>query len=231
MRWIAFVTIMILGGCVWTGCGMITPTTEVRGGQSFGSPYFELKSTKDESVSLNKATYNPETKEIEIEGLEINSASSPVIRENVQQMLAFVEQQRAANEGISIAMTGIANILSSLVPMVDKLSETLKGSIISVDTPYGGGSATLGSATTSATTETDISKISVVEIGNKMEALGRKMALLEMMIAVSNNDSLDSAAKAIIINQANVLMRAPSVNQVDPSTTQPAYEPSTTPID
>ena len=70
-------------------------------------------------------SYDPATGKFTIEKLVISNKSSPVIEANVQQMLAFAEQQRAANEGITAAFDGIAQTVSSLTPIVGELRQAV----------------------------------------------------------------------------------------------------------
>lgn len=73
------------------GCAFITPTTELSG------PGWHFVDTKDNDIEF---VGNFESGKFIIEKLTISNKSSPVIEANVQQMLALVEQQKAANEGI-----------------------------------------------------------------------------------------------------------------------------------
>lgn len=93
------------------GCAFITPTTELSG------PGWSFRDTKDNDIDL-VASYDPETKSFKIEKLIISNKSSPVIEANVQQMLAFVEQQKAANEGIKAAFEGITSTINQLKALI-----------------------------------------------------------------------------------------------------------------
>jgi len=100
------------------GCAFIKPTTELQG------PGWRFTDTKDNDIDL-VCSYDPDTHAFKIEKLVISNKSSPVIEANVQQMLAFVEQQKAANEGIKAAFAGIAETVGSLVPIVQEMRQAL----------------------------------------------------------------------------------------------------------
>jgi len=106
-----------LGSCI-TGCAMITPHTQV--GFDPVSRTVTFYDSKDNSIIVKNMTYDPEGG-FTLEELTIDNKSTPVIEANVQQMLAFVEQQKAANEGIIAFMGGLANIVGQLTPLVGNL--------------------------------------------------------------------------------------------------------------
>ncbi len=129
--------VVILGGCVLTGCAFIKPTTQLKAG-IFG---FEFYDTKDNDVVVKGAHFNPETKEFTVDELTVANKSSPVIEANIAQMMAFVEQQHAANEGIKAAFDGLAQMTGLITRMAETI---LPGSGLSVDTAIGGGKAHIG---------------------------------------------------------------------------------------
>ena len=142
-RLISLATIvLILGGCVLSGCAYNKPTTELSA-SAFGG--FKFYDSKDNDIIVKGAEFNPETKQFSVEELTVKNAASPVIDANVQQMLAFVEQQRAANEGIKAAFDGLA----TMTGLITRMAETiLPGSGGSIDTPYGGGEIHISSPAT-----------------------------------------------------------------------------------
>lgn len=104
------------------GCAFIKPTTQI---WVDPSGRFNVYNTKDVRVEFGGIEAEkmadgsmvfrliPSTQP----GFVITDASSPVIRENIGQMLAFVEQQKAANEGIDIVMKGLPGIIAEMVPI------------------------------------------------------------------------------------------------------------------
>jgi hypothetical protein len=110
------VAVLVLFG---PGCAMIKPTTELTG------PGFAFRDTKDNDVTVKKVEYNPETKALTIKDLAVSNKASPVIRENVKQMLAFVEQQKAANEGIRIALSGLRDLVKEMIPFLNLTQDTM----------------------------------------------------------------------------------------------------------
>jgi len=131
------------------GCAFIKPTTEI----TFDPLTHSVRvfNTKDVNVIVDdlKVTWDsPNGNEFSVTKLEISDLSSPVIEKNVQQMLAFVEQQKAANEGIIGSLRVLGDSFNFLANVVRSI---LQGSNIQLSTPYGGGSATLG--TTPSPTE------------------------------------------------------------------------------
>ena len=109
--------IVCLGGCV-LGCAFIKPTTQLSGG-ALG---WEFVDTKDNDIALEGASFDPASKTFKIEKLIIGNKSSPVIEANVQQMLAFVEQQKAANEGIKAVFAGLSDMMNVVRGTVSDLS-------------------------------------------------------------------------------------------------------------
>jgi len=118
---------MIFGWCVGclalsciSACAFIRPTTELCG------PGWRFTDTKDNDIDF-VGNFDPTTGKFTIEKLVISNKSSPVIEANVQQMLAFVEQQKAANDGIKAAFAGIAQTIGSLAPLVSELRLAVTG--------------------------------------------------------------------------------------------------------
>jgi hypothetical protein len=106
----SFVIPAVMGsGCLatLTGCAFIKPTTKMGGGP-FG---WEFVDTKDNNVSVKNLIVDPKTKVITVEELILTNAASPVIEANVQQMLAFVEQQKQA----TAFMAALAPVLQAAV--------------------------------------------------------------------------------------------------------------------
>lgn len=135
-KWI-IVVLLILGGCILTGCAFIEPTTELSGGP-FGWRFYD---SKDNDITLKNAEFNADSRAFSIDELTIVNRSSPVIEANVQQMLAFVEQQKAANEGIKAAFDGLAQMTGLITRMAETI---LPGSGVSVESEWGGGEGHLG---------------------------------------------------------------------------------------
>jgi len=130
---------------VLSGCGLIDPTTKIQ-----FSPLtrtISIYNNKDVDLTFEKldASWTPDGGTLTVKGFLLSDKSSPVIKENVQQMLAFVEQQTAANEGI----IGSLNAISDMVRLLTRgMESVLRGSGIQIDTPWGSGSANLGGITT-----------------------------------------------------------------------------------
>ena len=120
---------LIAGWCVGclvlsclSACAFIKPVTEVMFNPATGE--MVVRDSKDNSLDIKglKVLKNPDgTFSLELEQGTFANQSSTVIEANVQQMLAFVEQQKAANEGITAAFAGIAQTLASLAPLVSEL--------------------------------------------------------------------------------------------------------------
>lgn len=111
-----------LGSCI-AGCAMITPHTQV--GFDPARRMITFYDSKDNDVELDNVAYSPDGG-FTLEKLIISNKSTPVIEANVQQMLAFVEQQKAANEGIAVTLSGLANIVGQLSGVVTELQGVLR---------------------------------------------------------------------------------------------------------
>jgi hypothetical protein len=114
-----------------SGCAFIKPTTEVSGPGGW-----HFVDTKDNDVTIKGAKYNSATHDGGIDEVVVSNKASPVIEANVQQMLAFVEQQKAANEGIKIAFAGLSDMISQLTPLVGML-RTQTSSLTELQTAIG----------------------------------------------------------------------------------------------
>ena len=105
-----------------TGCAFIKPTTSLSINPLTRTLTFTDTKDQDIDISGVDLSKNGDDYAFKVESVTISSKASPVIEANVQQMLAFVEQQKAANEGIQIALAGISDIVAKLVPLVEGLS-------------------------------------------------------------------------------------------------------------
>lgn len=144
MRWILRTAVCLVMMCA--GCAFINPSTEF--GISPWTKTFYVKNNKDVNVSIAELSLTKDANGIlsfEAEDVEISDMSSPVIEKNVQQMMAFAEQQRAANEGIIGSLQAIGSMVQTLAGATQAI---LRGSTVAVDTEWGGGSATLGTPAT-----------------------------------------------------------------------------------
>jgi hypothetical protein len=114
---------LVLVAVVVGGCGMIKPETRITVNPSNGN--VNLYNSKDVNVKAEKIEAKNGDKTLAVENLDISDKSSPVIEQNVKQMLAFVEQQRAANEGIAITLSGVSQIIKEIVPFLNLTPNTL----------------------------------------------------------------------------------------------------------
>jgi len=105
------------------GCAMIEPKTTVAVNPITGS--VKVTNTKDTDLEAKGVKAVSGEKSFEMESLTLSDKSSPVIKENVQQMLAFVEQQKAANEGIGIALKGITGMIKEMIPFLNLTQGTM----------------------------------------------------------------------------------------------------------
>lgn len=141
MRYLLIVMLALAGGCAF-----IKPTTEIKFNPLTGT--MSVLNTKDVDVvakNLHVSKLPDGGGTFDVDEITISDKSSPVIEANVQQMLAFVEQQRAANEGIIGSLKAIGDMVGLLTNATEAI---LRGSNVNLDTQWGGGSATLGTAAT-----------------------------------------------------------------------------------
>jgi len=124
-----------------SGCAFFKPACEVVFVPESRS--IKILNTKDVDITLKnlKVAWYEGGGSFDVDKLVISDKSSPVIKENVQQMLAFAEQQRAANEGIIGSLTAIGNMVNVLSRALEAI---LRGSGVAIETPAGGGNAWLG---------------------------------------------------------------------------------------
>jgi hypothetical protein len=141
---------LFVAGCIH-GCAYADPATRLSINPVTRTISFS--DTKDNDVSVEYVGYNADTKQFEVKNFVLRNNSSDVREIDVQQMLAFVEQQKAANDGIKAAFEGLSHT-------VGILGEALAGTIravppiqAQVSTPVGGGSVAVGSEAVSAPAE------------------------------------------------------------------------------
>lgn len=128
---------LVIGPCN-AGCAQIKPTTQVSINPITRTISF--KDTKNNDVTFEEVSYNHDTKTFYVKGFVLKNNSSEVIDSNVQQMMAFVEQQRAANEGITQAFAGLAENISALGGALTGVLANLPAVKTSAETPLGSGS-------------------------------------------------------------------------------------------
>lgn len=108
------------------GCAFFKPVTKVKINPV--NKTIDVENSKDVDVTM-KNYKDSKTSDggssTAIGEITISDKASPVVYANVQQMLAFVEQQRAANEGIRIALTGISQTIKELIPFLNLTPNTL----------------------------------------------------------------------------------------------------------
>jgi len=128
------------------GCAFIKPTTLIE--LDPVNKTVRVLNTKDVDFTLESLTaeWTADGGSVQVSGLTISDKSSPVITANVEQMLAFAEQQRAANEGLIGALQQLTGWLGELRQTMGLITQMLRGSGVTVDTQWGGGSANLGTA-------------------------------------------------------------------------------------
>jgi hypothetical protein len=129
----------LAGGCLTTqatGCAMIEPQTAFSV-SPFGTVRFF--DSKDNDIIVKGLQFDPDSNGFSLAEMTVTNKSSPVIDANVQQMMAFVAQQQAANEGITAAFDGLSKTVEALSGTVEALLQNLPAVSGEVDTPIGKG--------------------------------------------------------------------------------------------
>lgn len=129
------------GGCLTaSGCAFIKPTTQLD--MNPITRTISFVDTKDNDVEINGVHWadGPDGKSFTVESVIVANKASPVIEANVQQMLAFVEQQRAANEGIAASLAGLAQMITAMSGPIAALGEAIPAVSGEVKTDWGDGS-------------------------------------------------------------------------------------------
>lgn len=101
MRYLSFSILLFV-----TGCGVANPYTSV----SYTSTGFKVYNSKDVSVTLKNAKYNPDSHEASIEELIILDTASTVRSANVEQLNAVTNQIKEAMAPISKALDKIPSV-------------------------------------------------------------------------------------------------------------------------
>ena len=144
MRKIILGTIVLLmvAGCGVEGLHNANPTTRISA-SPFGG--FKFYNSKDVAVNLDEGSYDPATKSLTLKNLKITDNASDVRLANVAQIDAITRQTE-------IIYKGWENLhkvtMDALVDAIGQVRRLMQGSNVDIDTPYGSGSATLGTATT-----------------------------------------------------------------------------------
>jgi hypothetical protein len=106
---VALAMLLLLCG---PGCAFIKPQTTLHVDPATGK--VDVTNSKDVDLTVKKVEGRNGDKSLLIEDLVISDKASPVQNANVNQMMAFVAQQEAANEGVRVAMFGLAQCLEKL---------------------------------------------------------------------------------------------------------------------
>ncbi len=135
--WMLWALVMLV---LFSGCAFIEPATEIS-----VNPFTKtvtVRSSKDDKLEVRDlvVTWGPEGGSLKLGSLVAAGQSSPVIEANVEQMLAFTEQQRAANEGIVGALESVSGMVNTMAGVVQALGDVIRGSSFQA----GGVSGTLG---------------------------------------------------------------------------------------
>ena len=103
-----------------TGCAFIKPTTEIK--MNPLTRTVAIYNTKDVDLSFDKVdvTWTNDGGTLVLDNFVVADKATPVIEANVEQMMAFVEQQRAANEGIIGSLKEIAAMVNTLAAAVGR---------------------------------------------------------------------------------------------------------------
>ncbi len=123
VRWV-MLGVLVLGAANATGCAFFRPTTEISVNPINKTiRYINTKDTEGQLKGLRGAwtTADGGSGSFELAELSASDKSSPVLERIEKTMLAFVEQQKAGNEGIRIAMSGLAELANQVVPLVGML--------------------------------------------------------------------------------------------------------------
>ena len=106
-----YLALLLASGCL-TGCGVANPRTEI----SYGPFGFSLHNSKDVTIRVKKAGFNAETKDFEVEDLEVFDDASSVRIANVEQLKLVNEQIRIHGENIAQSLGLITGLLEKVVP-------------------------------------------------------------------------------------------------------------------
>ena len=119
----------LLGCCVpLPGCAFIRPTTQV--GVNPFTRTVEVYNTKDVDISVGHVeAITKDGGSLTLDDLVISDKASPVIEANVGQMLAFVEQQKAANEGIRIVMQNLADVIREAGYLTNPVAASIRAAL------------------------------------------------------------------------------------------------------
>jgi len=106
------------------GCAFFKPSTEISVNPiSKTIRYVNTKDTEGQLKGLKGSWTTPDggSGSFELAELSASDKSSPVLERLEKTMLAFVEQQKAGNEGIRIALSGLSELAQQVVPLVGML--------------------------------------------------------------------------------------------------------------
>jgi hypothetical protein len=111
---------------------------ETRLGVNVWTHTWEFSDTKDNSVTIKNAKYDPVTKEASVELVQIENSASTVIQQQIEQMKIWNLQMQTANEGIRATLLG-------LTQLANQFTSILAGARLQtqLDTPMGKGAGDL----------------------------------------------------------------------------------------
>lgn len=146
MRRLLIVMLAMAGGCM-----LDDPYVQVDFNARTGN--FRLVNYRDTTIKLGEVdvsknadgTFSFKLAASTQPALEITDLSSPVMEVQVKKMEAFVLQQEAINRGLIGSFEALGTTVGTLANVAGAI---LRGSNVNLDTQWGSGSATLGTAAT-----------------------------------------------------------------------------------
>lgn len=118
------------------GCtAFSSPETRIR----YDSWGFELTNSKDVSVKVQGAKYDPTTHAFSVDSLEFADTASEVRLANVQQMMAYNEQLRTHGENIAKIANAVNQLAATVMPFASPMATPPSGPT-NITTPWGSGS-------------------------------------------------------------------------------------------
>lgn len=110
---------------VMIGSGCMPPSARTHVGASILG--WDFTDTKDNDIDIEGAEYDPSTHKATLKSFKMRNNASDVNKTLTGMMMAYAEQQRAANEGIQQMMIGLNGLMGQAASIVRGSSIDVKG--------------------------------------------------------------------------------------------------------
>jgi len=124
---VTLLAVMVLpAGCGVEGFHNANPTTRFVVSRDLGGGKLEFEDNKDNDVSIDKLSFNPKTKQVEVDKLVVKNNASKVRESNSGQIYALAEQQTQILKGVGRIADIAAAAAQNIIPGARRTDEWMQ---------------------------------------------------------------------------------------------------------